>query len=1294
MGALLAFGLFLQNAAAGFPTLDQAERGILHTEDRIDTQPSPNFEALPREEPASAHTFNRCEPPARCPSSLGADEAGTKPVDHAQRPHHPPITIDGDQPRQGFELREPLTGESTYRPGSGVVDGEGTSEDPYLIAGWNVTSIRVEDTDAHVVLQDNRIGGEPSPEDAGRKARPTTVFLANATNITIQDNRILPQDEMAFSPLPGSVDDFAARDTPPPPSLEAEGSDHLHVADNRFERSFQALSVTNASNVIIEANTVSYPTTLCCYGEDPAVAMDLQRINGLDVQANLVGTPLPHRPGPDGFRILDSEIRAFTQNQIRSARTALETDASAELTDNKVGDAHEGLRVHGGGSIVLDGWTDERTRTSVSVTNASLDSVAGSFSAGITATQASVNLTAVKAEGAIVTTDSSLNVTRSRVDGPISIGASEAIVTGTEIRPGWKEDGLAAGGSATLVAKNNTLLGRSPPDRGFPSGTALSVAVGATAVFEANQLVNWSVGLRARDATMKAEGNTIENVDQGVDLVWPSPGTSLSRNKILEARHGIQLRGTDTPKIHNNTIEATEVGIHTSSDGIVLKDNRLRGADVGLRLSSADNASLYRNEFQETGVHLEGYRSAGSHEIPPSNTVNGDPIRYVTDTSSASPEGPAGQIILVNVSDTVIENRELGPTTVGVQTFKTDNVTVRNVSVTGGWRGLSAIGGDGVEFVNVEINVSDLGIRLLHGIGGVLQPAVGVAGDAPDQRGSIRSADVRMPGEGDPLGGVLAVGRNVTVANTSVQGGTHGIVLLAGERSRAVDNLVDGSHVGMLLGGEQYAVRENTVEANETGIMLDGDQLQLQRNRLTDAGFRIEDGLWGHAENGHDIDRSNTVRGRPVAYLAGEDNRTVRPGYGQVVLEGTENVTVRGLQIEDGAVPIQIVDSQDVRLEGTNLEGRTAVALENVDAAHVEDNVLRAQRTGLSLERTEDVLVRGNEIHRTADESDSPLYPVVEDGGLQAERSHNVTIAVNGIDGFPKAIAIQDVEQARIDANAMTKGGIFFEPDSWNVPDVAITRANTVNDRPVLFCQDAQDAVIPQVWCDSDGNLVPPPTTSKGEPVPPGQVILANTNRTIVEDIELEETGVGVQVLGGQHVSISNVTVKEGEVGLRAAATVNIDVSNSHIDDARQGIVYEGVTGIIFQDSSSIHGTVVSGTGRTGIALPGTTLTTVTETKVEGFATGVENDQSILEPELQHMQISNNTVGVDARGSDLEAVNSNIAGNEKAGFVGGGEARRNWWGCAQGPSSPGCDDVIGRAHILPWLTEPADAAEP
>lgn len=119
-----------------------------------------------------------------------------EPADCGNRTPHPPIRVTEDHGLHGFNWTNPATGESEHRPGSGVVAGNGSAENPYVISGWCVgpvpiwwwspgygrRSLLIKNTAAHVLVRDNYVQGTSTWVNG--------VKLENASHVAITNNTI------------------------------------------------------------------------------------------------------------------------------------------------------------------------------------------------------------------------------------------------------------------------------------------------------------------------------------------------------------------------------------------------------------------------------------------------------------------------------------------------------------------------------------------------------------------------------------------------------------------------------------------------------------------------------------------------------------------------------------------------------------------------------------------------------------------------------------------------------------------------------------------------------------------------------------------------------------------------------------------------------------------------------------------------------------------------------------------------------------------------------------------------
>lgn len=89
----------------------------------------------------------------------GHDQTGMMRPPFAEGEGRVPTAEDARSMPQLSRIR--IVGDEGFRPANGVVSGNGTLADPYVIEGWYVTGdLMLQDTDACVVLRENYVGGQ------------------------------------------------------------------------------------------------------------------------------------------------------------------------------------------------------------------------------------------------------------------------------------------------------------------------------------------------------------------------------------------------------------------------------------------------------------------------------------------------------------------------------------------------------------------------------------------------------------------------------------------------------------------------------------------------------------------------------------------------------------------------------------------------------------------------------------------------------------------------------------------------------------------------------------------------------------------------------------------------------------------------------------------------------------------------------------------------------------------------------------------------------------------------------
>ncbi|MFW9990244.1 MAG: nitrous oxide reductase family maturation protein NosD, partial [Candidatus Odinarchaeota archaeon] len=183
--------------------------------------------------------------------------------------------------------------------------------------------------------------------------------------------------------------------------------------------------------------------------------------------------------------------------------------------------------------------------------------------------------------------------------------------------------------------------------------------------------------------------NTLDDNYYGIELYSNDINNSICNNTILGSNEGIGIHYQSRDNyIYNNVINET-----TGSNGIYLDnvndnevvENKIYNYDYGIRPSYSERIIISGNQMIKCGVFLfSNYLSdLNSQIIHTNNTVNGKPVYYYVDKNNldAMNFSNAGQIILVNCQDSIVNNLNLSDTSTGLGLYSCDNITVSNCSM-------------------------------------------------------------------------------------------------------------------------------------------------------------------------------------------------------------------------------------------------------------------------------------------------------------------------------------------------------------------------------------------------------------------------------------------------------------------------------------------------------------------------------------------------------------------------------------------------------------------------------------
>jgi parallel beta-helix repeat protein len=174
--------------------------------------------------------------------------------------------------------------------------------------------------------------------------------------------------------------------------------------------------------------------------------------------------------------------------------------------------------------------------------------------------------------------------------------------------------------------------------------------------------------------------NNCSNNYEGISLYGSNHNIISNNNCSLNYYNGICLWFSCNNSISNNRCSISHRGIFLGySNNNSVSNNRCSNNAGGIELSRSNNNKLTGNTMLEEGIEIWGDSlSHYSHEIDESNTVNRKPVYYWKDVNGGRIPDGAGQVILVNCKDVVVENQDLNKGGIGIEVAFSSYIIIKN----------------------------------------------------------------------------------------------------------------------------------------------------------------------------------------------------------------------------------------------------------------------------------------------------------------------------------------------------------------------------------------------------------------------------------------------------------------------------------------------------------------------------------------------------------------------------------------------------------------------------------------
>jgi parallel beta-helix repeat protein len=160
---------------------------------------------------------------------------------------------------------------------------------------------------------------------------------------------------------------------------------------------------------------------------------------------------------------------------------------------------------------------------------------------------------------------------------------------------------------------------------------------------------------------------------------YKSSFNSISYNIIMGNEIGIYSYKSADNNIAYNNISRNQDGIHNSgSSNNITNNNVSLNNGYGIYISNSAYSNLTDNKLINDGIFIVGnqYYHWNTHNISSNNTVNGKPVYYRKNKIGGLIPQDAGQVILANCSDMLLQNLNIQNTDIGVETGYSYNITI------------------------------------------------------------------------------------------------------------------------------------------------------------------------------------------------------------------------------------------------------------------------------------------------------------------------------------------------------------------------------------------------------------------------------------------------------------------------------------------------------------------------------------------------------------------------------------------------------------------------------------------
>jgi thermitase len=461
---------------------------------------------------------------------------------------------------------------------------------------------------------------------------------------------------------------------------------------------------------------------------------------------------------------------------------------------------------------------------------------------------------------------------------------------------------------------------------------------------------------------------------------------------------------------------------------------------------------------------------------------------------------------------------------------------------------------------------------------------------------------------------------NVCFSGFQIDGGSSGVYLTHCSNVTLRDNVIEDNGEGIVLDySSEVTLRNNTMIGNQGGLQVFGTDL---------------------ADLMHDIDKSNTVDGKPVYYLVNHHNESIISDAGYVAAVNSTRITVKNLTLKGDNQTVLFVYTNNSTIENVTANGvGSSILLISSDANSIRSNIIaNVTDCGIDMVNSKANNIEGNLIVVNSD-----AYAGIRLYGSQGcTVSNNTVIAIDrsiaggilsefsGVCTFTRNIILNCSEGMVLDrsgfsvlkGNNMTGNAYSFGVYGYDISDfiLNIDEQNTVNGKRIYYLFNQTNLVV-------DSGRFPDM----------GYLGIINSTKVILRDLELTGNGQGVLLACVNGCIVENATVFGNKNGVYIQKSQDCKINCSEISaQAEVGVELDHSSDCII-DNNSIR------EGSKGVDLYASTNSTVrrnsfaNQTKISvqlvysssgviGDNTMKESQAGVMLENCSRVNVGNNTI--------------------------------------------------------------------